>query len=233
MGVIGQADGGILFLDEIARLSEDLQVALLRVMDDGDYRQVGGQKNLVSRFRLIAALNREHERLTRDLRGRMAHIVWMPTLSTRHEDIPLLLRPLLARAAARAPDLVEPLRTRQTDGTIEIVPPVELLDRLMRVEDFEGNIRDLDAALNEQLRQSPDLRDPAAAIRGSTPPPPDAQGSAAREENRAATLTVEEIEWCLGQTGGNHKAAAERLTVSRGALYRAMDRLGMKRKKEE
>jgi two-component system nitrogen regulation response regulator GlnG/two-component system response regulator HydG len=233
IGVVGQADGGILFLDEIARLSEELQIALLRVLDGGDYRQVGGQTNLTSRFRLIAALNREPERLIRDLRGRMAHTVWLPTLANRREDIPLLLRPLLAKAAAKAPDLVAALLTKQADGTTEIVPPVELLDRLMRVEAFEGNIRDLESALNEQLRGSPDLRPPALA---SVPAPARTDGAESPDpddESSGPDLTAERIEWCLTQTDGNVKAAADLAGVSRPALYRAMERLGMKWRKEE
>lgn len=93
-GLVGAADGSTLFLDEIGELSQDVQAHLLRVLDAGQYQRLGSPTMCVSDLRVIGATNRPPERLKDDLRARFRHIVRVPPLGERREDIPLLLRHL-------------------------------------------------------------------------------------------------------------------------------------------
>jgi DNA-binding NtrC family response regulator len=104
VGVFARADGGILFLDEIAELPLSTQAKLLRVLETGEYYPVGGERAQRSRFRLLAATNQDLEERVRrdqfrmDLRHRLgvAQVV-LPLLSDRLEDLPALANTFLAR----------------------------------------------------------------------------------------------------------------------------------------
>ena len=104
-GLIGEADGGTLFLDETGELPSGLQVHLLRVLDgDGEYQRLGESKTRRSRFRLVAATNRP-QGLKHDLLARFIHRIHLPPLGARRDDIPLMIRHLLADALASDPSL--------------------------------------------------------------------------------------------------------------------------------
>lgn len=94
VGLIKQADGGTLFLDEIAELPLSLQKVFLRVLQERSFRPLGGQKEVESNFRLIAATNRDLESMVRsgqfreDLLYRLrAHTIALPPLREYREDI--------------------------------------------------------------------------------------------------------------------------------------------------
>ena len=94
VGLIKQADGGTLFLDEIAELPLSLQKVFLRVLQERRFRPLGGQKEVESNFRLIAATNRDLESMVRsgqfreDLLYRLrAHTIALPPLREYKEDI--------------------------------------------------------------------------------------------------------------------------------------------------
>ncbi|MBI4757245.1 MAG: sigma 54-interacting transcriptional regulator [Betaproteobacteria bacterium] len=132
-GLVEAASGGSLFLDEIGELPLTLQVKLLRLLEGGTYRRVGGVETLRADFRLICATHRnltamvKAEDFRRDLYFRVNTFpVRMPSLRERPEDLPLLAESLLARVA--------PDRTLRLTGAAR-----ELLARLP----FEGNIREL------------------------------------------------------------------------------------------
>jgi len=96
-GIIGEADGGPLFLDEIGELRHDLQAHLLRVLDrGGEYQRLGDARSRRSDFRLMAATNRPVDAPEHDLAARVAIRARVPGLDERRQDIPLLLRHLLA-----------------------------------------------------------------------------------------------------------------------------------------
>lgn len=97
IGLIAAADGGTLFLDEIGDMSGPMQVSLLRVLDRGEYRQVGGTRTLTANVRFIAASNRNLQELV--LAGRFRDdllyrintvLLQVPRLRERPEDIPQL-----------------------------------------------------------------------------------------------------------------------------------------------
>lgn len=98
-GLIGEADGGTLFLDEVAELPHELQAHLLRVLDQGgEYHRLGDARTRRADVRLVAATNRGIGALKHDLAARFALRIEVPGLNERREDIPFLLRLLLAAA---------------------------------------------------------------------------------------------------------------------------------------
>ncbi len=106
-GLIGKANGGLLFLDELAELPQSAQTHLLRVLDSGQYQRLGEPTSRTSKFRLVAATNRPPSSLRDDVLARFALRLEVPPLSSRPEDIPLLLRKLTAAALADDPELCE------------------------------------------------------------------------------------------------------------------------------
>jgi two-component system, NtrC family, response regulator HydG len=101
-GLIGEAEGSSLFLDEIAELPTELQAHLLRVLDEGgDYQRLGDARRRRADLRVIAATNRGPEQLKHDLAARLTLRVSLPGLNERREDIPLLARHLLRRQARK------------------------------------------------------------------------------------------------------------------------------------
>ncbi len=96
-GLIEGADGGTLFLDEIGEIEPSIQVKLLRFLETGKFRRLGGTKDLQSNTRIVAATNRDLEEMSRsggfrsDLYYRLAgFIIEVPPLRERREDIPAL-----------------------------------------------------------------------------------------------------------------------------------------------
>ncbi len=104
-GLIGQADGSTLFLDEIGELPSELQAHLLRVLDRGEYQRLGESKRRVADIRLVAATNRAAEDLKEDLGARLGLRLHIAGLDERREDITVLARHILIRTAARDADL--------------------------------------------------------------------------------------------------------------------------------
>jgi len=99
-GLIGEADGSTLFLDEIGDLSEKCQVHLLRVLDaDGEYHRLGESHARRSSFRLVAATNRSLDMLKHDFLARFTHRIVLPGLAERRDDVPLMLAEILRRTA--------------------------------------------------------------------------------------------------------------------------------------
>ena len=103
-GLIGEADGSTLFLDEIGDLPEKSQVHLLRVLDDdGEYHRLGESQARRSSFRLVAATNRSLDMLKHDFLARFTHRIVLPGLGERRDDLPLMLADILRRTARDNP----------------------------------------------------------------------------------------------------------------------------------
>ncbi|MDP2208878.1 MAG: sigma-54 dependent transcriptional regulator [Bacteroidota bacterium] len=131
------ADKGTLFLDEIGDVSQAMQVKLLRVLQDGEFERVGGESTLKTDVRIIAATNRDLQKLIReekfreDLYYRLSIIpINIPPLRDRKEDIPLLVDYFLNKQAGI---------NRQKEKQIEIVGMKLLVDYR-----WPGNIRELE-----------------------------------------------------------------------------------------
>ncbi|MGL5005699.1 MAG: sigma 54-interacting transcriptional regulator, partial [Casimicrobium sp.] len=105
-GRFQQAEGGTLFLDEIGDMPSDLQVRLLRVLQDGEYYRVGGQAPMKSNVRIIAATHQNLDERVKlglfreDLLHRLNVVrLRLPPLRERREDIPLLMKHFLSKSA--------------------------------------------------------------------------------------------------------------------------------------
>src|SRR6185295_7811651 len=105
-GLIGQAHGGTLFLDEVGELLPELSAHLLRVLDEGgEYQRLGEATPRRADVRLVGATNRETALLKHDFLARLAVRIDLPPFEARREDIPLLARHLLERAADKSPEI--------------------------------------------------------------------------------------------------------------------------------
>ena len=233
-GLIGEADGGSMFLDEIGELPVELQSHLLRVLDsDGEYQRLGEGTSRRSRLRLIAATNRDIGALKHDFAARFTARVEMPSLEPRREDIPLLVRHLLLRAAKKSPEIAGHF-IAQTAAGHEYPRVQPLLVQLLLQRHYAANIRELDAILWRAMSESHgDVIEAPAELRPSlseqpsalsepmeTPssPPVESRPEPGRDEIRAA----------LVRHDGRVAEAARTLGLSsRYALYRLMKKHGI------
>ena len=218
-GLVEAASGGTLFLDEVGDIPLGLQVKLLRLLETGAFRRVGGLEPLHADFRLIAATHRDLHRMVREERFRSdlyyriaAFPVRLPPLRERREDIPLLAQSLLARLpAGRATDLGD-----------------AALDCLKRY-DYPGNVRELRNILERASLLADgdviDLPDLPADVRDSVPAPTDESEPALRSAERQALLGA------LGAHRGSRRELAGALGISERTLYRKLQRLGMARER--
>jgi len=147
-GMVGEADGSTLMLDELGELSDELQAHLLRLMDSGEYQRLGDPKPRVADVRLIGATNRDPEELKPDLRARFRHVVRVPPLDERREDIGLLARHIVRSAAREDPRLAAQLFV---DGE----PRFELaLLAALLVHPLSLQVRELEGLLWDALAQA-------------------------------------------------------------------------------
>lgn len=143
-GWFERADGGTLFLDEIGDLPLPAQVRLLRVLQDGSFERIGGQRTLRVDVRIIAATHRDLRAMVsagqfrEDLWYRIAVFpIAIPPLRERREDIPALAMHFAVRAARRL-------------GAMPIAPLPEE-NRLLTEYDWPGNVRELAAVMERAV----------------------------------------------------------------------------------
>jgi two-component system nitrogen regulation response regulator GlnG/two-component system response regulator HydG len=239
-GLVGQAHGGFLFLDEVSQLSTELQAHLLRVLDQhGEYQRLGEAVVRHSSFRLIAATNRDPEELRPDFLARFPVRIELPPLWERREDIPLMVRHSLRRAAEKNPELNARFGAGARSGAArdEIKVDTLLIDALLRRRS-RTNGRDIEVLLWKAIAASRDavLRLDSATIRAAQPVEPEAvaqprANSTTRQRNREPT--AEEVRAVLQREHGNVTRAAKELGLSsRYALHRILRRLGIERPDE-
>lgn len=175
LGLVEAAAGGTLFLDEIGELPLSLQVKLLRLLETGTYRRVGGLDWLPADFRLVAATHRDlramvqAETFRRDLYYRINTFpIHTPALHERREDIPLLAASLLERVDRKtsrslSPEACDWLSERRYEGNIRelrnLIERASLLsDRdVLGVDDVRAAVWDEGSVCSEQafVVQSP------------------------------------------------------------------------------
>ncbi|MCK5057521.1 MAG: sigma-54-dependent Fis family transcriptional regulator, partial [Candidatus Aminicenantes bacterium] len=143
-GLISQASGGILFLDEIGDLNQQSQVKLLRLLQEKEYYQLGSDLPKKTDARIIVATNRnissllKEEKIRKDLYFRLsAHHIHIPALRERADDIPFLVEHFLEKAA-------NALKKKKP------TPPPELVT-LLSTYDFPGNIRELETLIYDAV----------------------------------------------------------------------------------
>ena len=210
-GLVEAAAGGTLFLDEIGDVPLGLQVKLLRLLETGTFRRVGGVDALRADFRLVAATHRnlaqmvQEERFRSDLYYRInAFPVHLPPLRERREDIPLLAESLLER--------VRP-------GHALSIGPRAL--RALARYDFPGNIREL----RNLLERASLLADKGVIDLAHLPPEVGASGrgeTGARPRSSLREAERRALEAQLERHAGSRRAPATSLGISERTLYRKL-----------
>ena len=213
-GLFELADGGTLFLDEVAEIPLSLQAKLLRVLESGEFRRVGGTHTLKADVRLVSATNRrlldevDEKRFRLDLYYRLAGIdVDLPPLRQRREDIPALAKLLLKRLAGAR-------RACQLDAAALAT---------LQAYEFPGNVRELRNLLQRAaltcrngVIRAADLHLPAAAVVAVQP---DAQPLAEVERAHIRAL--------LDVHAGHRSRVAAALGITERTLYRKLKRYGL------
>ena len=217
------AHGGTIFLDEIGECSPELQVRLLRVLQEKEVQRLGGTRRITTDFRLVAATNRnlaedlKTGRFREDLFYRINVIeVTMPPLRERREDIPLLAAFFLERFA------------RREGKTFEGISAAAL-DRLS-AHNWPGNVRELENAIERGVvvGRGPLLE--AADLPAQLQPAVACEAPASYLAGRDVPLAEVEkavIAAAMLRHGGNKSQAARALGISRKLLYSKLREYGL------
>ena len=239
-GLLQEADGGTILLDEITETTPAFQVKLLRALQEGEIRRVGSNHTLRVDVRVIAATNRDVEREMREGRFRQdlfyrlnAVTLHLPPLRERREDIMPLARHFAERAAppggvvSFSRDAVRALVSYDWPGNIRelenaVIRAVALCERLVRPEDLPERVREHAAAREAEAAAQ---HAQAGAVRADAAP----EAPPAEEEPLASLSELEgrHIARVLARTGGNKQAAARVLGIDRTTLQRMIKRHGI------
>jgi DNA-binding NtrC family response regulator len=231
-GAFQRANGGTLFLDEVGELPEEAQAKLLRALESGEVRRVGGATASFPDVRIVAATNRNLAESVRagtfraDLYFRLAVLaVRLPPLRERTEDIPLIARTLARRlhpAIEIAPDALHALQRWPWPGNAR-----ELRNVLTRAWVLGGTTR-LEARhlVFSPLEEGAPVSVAAPSARPSGAPfrPDDAAGPVRNAIDAAERDLVEQA---LRRSGGNRTHAARELGIPRSSLLYKLQRWGI------
>ena len=224
LGRFELAHGGTLFLDEIGDMSLATQAKILRVLQEGEFERLGGEKTIKTDVRLIAATNKNLEKeveqgtFRKDLYFRLSVVpVYLPALRERKEDIPLLAEHFLKKYAEKNNRLIRGFTP-------------QAMDLLMRYE-WPGNVRELENVIERAVilsRNELILPETLPAnLRNSTKNAEDLTteslvGRSIREVEKELILKT------LEQTGNNITRAAEILGLTRRGLQYKLKELGLR-----
>ena len=230
IGRFEQANGGTIFLDEIGEIDPSTQIKLLRVIsEERAFERVGGNQTLRADVRLIAATNKDLEKLVKEgkfrddlyFRLNVVHIT-MPPLRDRKEDIPLLVREFL-RHFSKLND--KPVRELTVD----------VMDTLLTYS-WPGNVRELRTAIEHGVVMATGpkitLRDLPMTVRQATTTVtlPGGITPARAFGEKMSPLDLHETErklimQALATTNGNITSAAKKLGISRRTLHRKINEM--------
>jgi len=215
IGVFEAAHRGTVFLDEIGDIEPGFQLKLLRFLQDREVRPVGAARPKPVDVRVIAATNRDLQKLVEE--GKFRQDLWfrinvvrilLPPLRQRRGDVALLAQHFLKKYNERY---------RQQ---ARLLP-----DGLRALEEctWPGNVRQLQYMIERLVILAPQARIDEAAVR-------EAIASTAPREHPVETLAAaeqEQIRRVLEATGGNKSRAAKILGIERKTLYRKLERMGL------
>jgi two-component system, NtrC family, response regulator HydG len=217
------AEGGTVFLDEIADISLKTQTDLLRVLQEREIVRVGGNQQIKVDFRIVAATNKNLEKLIEDgafrpdlyYRLNVFHIE-LPALRDRREDIPLLVNHFVQKFS------------REMNKKITRVAPQAMA--LLQQYPWPGNIRELENAVERAMvvSQEPEIREQDFTLKNNK------AAAAALPDGR----TLDEIEKAhilrvLDDCGGNQTRAAEALDIDRVTLHHKLKKYGWSKSSAE
>jgi len=216
------AHGGDVFLDEIGDVPLSMQVKLLRVLETKQFERVGDHRPVSVDIRLIAATNRDLEKLVRENRFREDFFfrinvipIHLPPLRQRMEDVPLLVE-----------HFIRQLRSRSGKAITGLSPDAM---QLLMSYSWPGNVRELKSVLEyafviaEKGPLRPDHLPATFARREGDPCPRPLADAHPREEDDERTALVE----ALRQAGGNQTRAAMILGISRVTVWNRMRKYGI------
>ena len=253
LGKFQEADGGTLFLDEIGELRIDMQVKLLRALQEGEVDPVGSKRPVKVDVRIMSATNRDLSELTReglfreDLYYRLnVFPIFVPALRDRREDIPALARHFIARfameehkaVAGLTPDVADmlerfawPGNVRQLENTI--FRAVVLCDSsILDVCDFPqiAAAMGVEAQARRALPASEaQQRDTAGQFAPAVPASPYALSATdmAGHMRKLEELESEIIRLAISRYDGHMSEVARRLGIGRSTLYRKLKEFGL------
>jgi two-component system, NtrC family, response regulator HydG len=217
-GLFGEADGGTILLDEVGELALALQAKLLRVLQSGEIRAVGEDRERTVDVRIVAATNRDLEAAVQkgafreDLFYRLNVVhLHVPPLRERAEDVPLLARHFLDRFAER----------------FGVPPDADSAPLLARLSGhaWPGNVRELENTIERLVALSPDGELDLSLLpteMGKTPSP-DSFGLRERMDAYERGLIVDALKACHN----NRSEAARRLGLSRATLHDKLRKHGL------
>jgi transcriptional regulator with PAS, ATPase and Fis domain len=203
------ADGGTVFLDEVAELSRPLQVKLLRFLQEGSFEKVGGERTTDVNVRVISATNRELKKevqrnnFREDLFYRLNVIpIHIPPLRERRNDIPLLVDHFLEQVAQRSGQQMPTMSAEALSVMMEYAWP--------------GNVRELQNTVQFAIVKSKNKTITADDL------PLELRQVKENALRRGPTrkLDARSVQEALIKTGGNKARAARELGVGRATLYR-------------
>lgn len=241
-GLFELADGGTIFLDEIGDLPSSQQAKLLRVLENGEYRPVGGKKTLKVNVRVICATNRHlweaviAGRFREDLYYRIACLnIRLPNLRERLDDVPVLAKNLLQGinrsmhgSYVLTPDALQQLKTYEYPGNIRELRNVLFIaatrshNSQIDADLIENVINNLPHCMASQLDELAKKNVGRFAI-------PITADQAGHNDNPVTLKDIEaqHIKDLLDQFQGNRKKVAETLGISERTIYRKLKGLGI------
>jgi len=210
------AEGGTLFLDEIANLPLKNQPKLLRVLETGEFERVGSSKTRRANVRVISATNADLDeevnqgRFRQDLLFRLNTVeIYLPPLRDRREDVAALANFFLRQHSAKYRKALTGFDKSASQALIN--------------HSWPGNVRELDHSIERAvlMAQGEVVRSSDLGLQGGRDAP-----------RRLEDMSLEDVEAfliqrTLAQCDGNVSRAAEKLGLSRSALYRRLQRFGL------
>lgn len=225
LGRFESAHGGTLFLDEIGEISLEVQVKLLRVLQEQEFERLGSTRSIRVNVRVVTATNRnlwqmvEEKQFRADLFYRLSVFpVQLPPLRERTEDIPALVRHFMRQCAERMNKIVDEI-------------PAHVMDAMVAYE-WPGNVRQLQNFVEHGVIVSPgpEFQPLVAQLRA---PRAQSKATAPRTlEDAAREHILQTLEETRGVVGGRRGAAA-RLGLARTTLLSKMRRLGIEPPRSE
>ncbi|MGA2220452.1 MAG: sigma-54 dependent transcriptional regulator [Verrucomicrobiia bacterium] len=247
IGKFEQCDHGTIFLDEIGDMPPATQTKILRVLQNGEFQRVGGNQTLQVDVRVIAATNKDPDRLVaekrfrEDLYYRLNVVrIYLPPLRDRREDISVLADYFLQKIN----------KPRQASAKIKGISPQAL--EVLQKYNWPGNVRELENAIERaavvahgetlMLDYLPaEVREPRTVV----VPPEDVNAAIdaavrplftlARNDSKLKIMAAVERELiirALAETGGNQVQAAKLLGTTRATLRKRIEKFGITRRLE-
>jgi two-component system nitrogen regulation response regulator GlnG len=247
IGKFEQCDGGTIFLDEIGDMPLSTQTKILRVLQNGEFQRVGGNQTYTVDVRVIAATNKDPERLVaagkfrEDLYYRLNVVrIHLPPLRERREDIPVLVDYFVQRIN----------KSTDTSFKLKSVSPQAL--EILQKHNWPGNIRELENTIERaavvargETMTAQDLPGEVLEPKSIIVAPADSDAAVdaavqplfalARKDPKfkiMAAVERELITRALVETAGNQLQAAKLLGITRATLRKRIEKYGIERRLE-